>query len=79
MSSFLFATKLRALALGLGNAICFLDPLIFKDTSAQFYRQLSPSDKNHFLWKRFEKTIRCQTLTASGNIELKKVIAFLRG
>jgi len=79
MSSFLFATKLRALALGLGNAICFLDPLIFKDTSAKYYRQLSPSDKKYFLWKRFEKTIRCQTLTASGNIELKKVIAFLRG
>ena len=55
MSSFLFATKLRALALGLGNAICFLDPLIFKDTSAKYYRQLSPSDKKYFLWKRFEK------------------------
>ena len=79
MSSFLFATKLRALALGRGNAICFLDPLIFKDTSAKYYKQLSPSDKKQFLWKRFEKTIRCQTLTASGKIELIKVIAFLRG
>ena len=76
MLSFLFATKLRALACGLGNAICFLDPLIFKDTSARYYKQLSPTEKNRFLWERFERTIRCQTLTASGNIELKKVIAF---
>lgn len=79
MFSFLIATKLRALACGLGNAICFLDPLIFKETSVEYYRGLSPGDKNRFLWQRFENTIRCQTLTASGNIELKKVIAFSRG